>query len=43
VYPLAMLGAMVGFSAAAGKEGTRTHAGPTGDSIASPDTRGIQA
>ena len=43
VYPLAMLGAMVGFSAAARKEGTRTHAGPTGDSIASPDTRGIQA
>jgi hypothetical protein len=44
VYPLAMLGAMVGFSAAAAREErTRTHAGPTGDSIASPDTRGIQA
>lgn len=53
VYPLAMLGAMLGFSAATRKEGTRTLAGPTGDGvrptgtdddpIASPDTRGIQA
>jgi hypothetical protein len=43
VYPLAMLGAMLGFSAAAWKERTRTPAGPTDDSIASPDTRGIQA
>lgn len=43
VYPLAMLGAMLGFSAAARKERTRTPAGPTDDSIASPDTRGIQA
>jgi hypothetical protein len=43
VYPLAMLGAMLGFSAAARKERTRTPAGPTDDSVASPDTRGIQA
>jgi hypothetical protein len=55
VYPLAMVGAMLAFSAAARKEeGTRTAAGPTdGDRdvthddadrpIASPDTRGIQA
>jgi hypothetical protein len=43
VYPLAMLGAMAGFSAATRKERTRTTAGPTDDPIASPDTRGIQA
>jgi hypothetical protein len=55
VYPLAMAGAMLAFSASARKEeGTRTAAGPTdGDRdathddvnrpIASPDTRGIQA
>lgn len=54
VYPLAMAGAMLAFSATAGKEGTRTAAGPTdGDHdvthddvnrlVASPDTRGSQA
>lgn len=43
VYPLAMLGAMAGFSAASREERTRTPAGPTDGSIASPDTRGIQA
>jgi hypothetical protein len=55
VYPLAMAGAMLAFSASARKEeGTRTTAGPTGGDhdvthddvdrpIASPDTRGIQA
>jgi hypothetical protein len=55
VYPLALAGAMLAFSASARKEeGTRTAAGPTdGDRdathddvnrpIASPDTRGIQA
>ena len=43
VYPLAMLGAMAGFSAATRKERTRTPAGPTDEPIASPDTRGIQA
>jgi hypothetical protein len=53
VYPLAMLGAMLGFSAVARKEGTRTSAGPTDvhvsptatddEPVASPDTRGIQA
>lgn len=52
VYPLALAGAMLAFSATARKEGTRTHAGPTEDdvthvdvdhAVASPDTRGIQA
>jgi hypothetical protein len=56
LYPLAMFGAMLGFSAAARQTDiTRTHAGPTddnddfgrddidADSVAGPDTRGIQA
>jgi hypothetical protein len=56
LYPLAMLGAMLGFSAAERQTDiTRTLAGPTGDnddfgrddidadSVAGPDTRGIQA
>ncbi len=41
VYPLALLGAWCGFSAAAGKEGTRTPAGPTDDEhVASPTATG---
>ena len=47
VYPLVMLGAMLGFSAgdrqAEKTEKTRTPAGPTDDPVACPDTRGIQA
>jgi Glycosyltransferase family 87 len=52
VYPLALAGAMLAFSATVRKEGTRTHAGPTDDdvthvdvdhAVASPDARGIQA
>jgi hypothetical protein len=52
VYPLALAGAMLAFSATARKEGTRTPAGPTehdvthddvDHAVASPDTRGIQA
>ena len=42
VYPLAMFGAMLGFSAAGREEGTRTPAGPTGDHarppVGEPDT-----
>jgi hypothetical protein len=36
VYPLAMFGAVLGFSAAAREEGTRTPAGPTGDHARPP-------
>ncbi len=47
VYPLAMIGAMLWFSASERQadmtEGTRTLAGPTDDPVACPDTRGIQA
>ncbi|MGB3439615.1 MAG: glycosyltransferase 87 family protein [Actinophytocola sp.] len=39
VYPLAMLGAMLGFSAAARREGRRTPAGPTDDDRLSPTDR----
>jgi len=46
VYPLALLGAVVGFSSAgAAPEGDRTDrttAGPTGDLVANPDSRGSQ-
>lgn len=48
VYPLAMLGAMVGFSAGGRSTeptggGTRTTAGPTDDPVANPNARGSQA
>ena len=47
VYPLAMIGAMLWFSASDRQadvtEGTRTPTGPTDDPVACPDTRGIQA
>jgi hypothetical protein len=43
VYPLAMLGAMIGFSSLDGTtRPTWTTAGPTDDLVTNPDSRGIQ-
>lgn len=46
VYPLALLGAMIGFASvggtAQGRRTDRTTAGPTDDLVANPDSRGSQ-
>ncbi|MGH3759425.1 glycosyltransferase 87 family protein [Actinophytocola sp.] len=47
VYPLALLGAMIGFASVGGahvrRRTVRPTAGPTDDLVANPDTRGSQA